>query len=406
MNRLISILTVSCMVLAFSASAALAFPAVEVYQKTSKSVVLIVSGEGGGENMVGAGSVVTPDGHIITNAHVVIDKDTGRPYKLVRVFIKPEEVTGDMQHDLVNRYKAKVIAYDSDLDLALVQAYDLPSDVLPVALANPRDIMIGEEVVAIGHPEQGGLWTLTYGRISGQIANQGDVRGKDVYQTDTSVNRGNSGGPLLDRRGYIVGVNTNIARVGAGNLPITGVNFALKSGVVENWLADEGYKVAYGTAPLHPEAVPATSTQTGTASEVTPEQATPITPTPEKIEPGPKEVPEQATPITPTPEKIEPGPKEVPEQATPITPTPENVEPFPGEPEINTPVKNEPAPGKDELGTPGAKSSDEGKMGEDEFESDEMITPKRPFSYDDLFQEVEKEMENIMDEMRMKIRHR
>ena len=117
-------------------------------------------------------------------------------------------------------------------------------------MADPDEIKIGEEVIAIGHPEQGGLWSLTYGRISGSIENFSDIDGKDVFQTDTSLNRGNSGGPLLDQRGYMVAINSNIARLGSGGLPITGVNFAIKSSVVKKWLSKEGYTIAYGQKPL------------------------------------------------------------------------------------------------------------------------------------------------------------
>ncbi len=361
------LIIITLVVLAFGASMAFGFPAVEVYQKTSKSVMLIV-GITGDDNIVGAGSLVTNRGHIVTNAHVVIDKATNRPFSKIWVFVKPEEVTGDMEHDLVNRYKARVIAYDKDLDLALIRAPELPSNITTVPLADPREIMVGEEVVAIGHPEQGGLWSLTYGRISGQIANQNEIAGKDVYQTDTSVNRGNSGGPLLDRRGYMVGVNTNIARVGAGNLPITGVNFALKSAVVKKWLAKEGYTLAYGVEALSPAApIP--------AKQDVSEQEPARTET-EKTEAEPE----------PEPQKMEPEPE--PRKAEP---EPQKVEP---EPE---PQKTVPEPRM-------AEKIEEPELGE-ELESDTLLTPKRPFTQDDLLSEVEKELEDMMDEMRMKIRH-
>jgi serine protease Do len=352
MKKSTVLLIIVALALVLCATVAFGFPAVEVYQSTSKSVVLIVSKNQGG-NMLGAGSVVTSDGHIITNAHVVINKKTHRPYDTVRVFIKPDEVTGDLKRDLVNQYKAKVIEYDEDLDLALLRAYELPLDVRPVPLANPKEIMIGEEVVAIGHPEQGGLWSLTYGRISGQIASQNKVRGKDVYQTDTSVNRGNSGGPLLDRRGYMVGVNTNIARLGEGNLPITGVNFALKSAVVQKWMKQEGYRLSYGTESMY--AKPETASE-APAAKAEPAQAEP------KAEPAPPK------------KKVEPAPE--PRKAMP-------------EPKMAEP-KDEPA-----MKGPSVK---------EELKSDTILTPKRPFTQDDLYSEVEKEMEDIMDEMRMKIR--
>ncbi|KKL12528.1 hypothetical protein LCGC14_2534840, partial [marine sediment metagenome] len=190
--------------LSLSASLAQAFPAVQVFKQTSDSVVLIVaSSGGGGGSMLGTGSIITQSGVVITNAHVVVDSATGRPFPSVRVYTKPDEVTGSLSRDLVNPHEAKVAAYDKDLDLAVLKVKGLSAGQGIITFANDREIMVGEEVVAIGHPEQGGLWTLTYGRISSQIANQSKVKGKNVFQTDTSLNRGNSGGPLLDRRGYM-----------------------------------------------------------------------------------------------------------------------------------------------------------------------------------------------------------
>ncbi|MBI5409787.1 MAG: trypsin-like peptidase domain-containing protein [Nitrospirae bacterium] len=226
------------------------FPAVEVYGKTSKSVVLIIARSEESAGMVGAGSIIKNSGMVATNAHVIIDKSKAKPYSDVNVYLKPDKVTGNFKKDLVNRHKAKVLAYDVDLDLAILQLSDLSQDAGIIEMANPEEISIGEEAVAIGHPEQGGLWTLTYGRISGEIDNQTNIEGKDVFQTDASVNRGNSGGPLLDRRGYMIGINSNMARLGAGDLPITGVNFAVKSSVLKTWLEKQGVMIAYGKKSL------------------------------------------------------------------------------------------------------------------------------------------------------------
>lgn len=222
------------------------FPAIQVYEKSSKSVVLILSRFEGKQSLVGAGSLIARRGTFLTSAHVVVDKEGGKPASNVEVFVKPEKVTGDFRRDFTLRYKADIAAYDADLDLAVLTVRDFREDVEPILFVREGEIRIGEEVVAIGHPEQGGFWTLTYGRISGEIENQANVTGRDVYQTDTNVNRGNSGGPLLDRHGRLVGVTANIARVGAGNIPITGVNFAVKSVVAGKWLEKSGYPARYG----------------------------------------------------------------------------------------------------------------------------------------------------------------
>ena len=99
---------------------------------------------------------------------------------------------------------------------------------------------IGDRVVAIGHPEQGGLWTLTTGTISAEFENFNATKGKSVFQTETGLNRGNSGGPLLDAYGRMIGVNTAIARVAPDGLPITSISFSLKSNVAKRWLRDQG----------------------------------------------------------------------------------------------------------------------------------------------------------------------
>ena len=230
--------------------------AIEVYQQKAKAVVFIVGRSEGRSSMVGAGSVISTSGIIVTNAHVVIDKRTSEPFSNITVYLKPDKVTGSQKKDLVAPYTASVKAFDIDLDIAIMKIEGLPTDISVIELADPEEVKIGGEVVAIGHPEQGGFWTLTYGRISGEIASQKGIKGKDVYQTDTSVNRGNSGGPLLDKRGYMVGINTNIARLGAGNLPITGVNFALQSIVVKKWLGEQDIMLDYGTKPLYKDLKP------------------------------------------------------------------------------------------------------------------------------------------------------
>jgi serine protease Do len=106
--------------------------------------------------------------------------------------------------------------------------------------------------VAIGHPEQGGLWTLTTGVISAEVDNFNGVKGKHVFQTETGLNRGNSGGPLLDGEGRMIGVNTAIARVASDGLPITSISFSLKSNVAAQWLLEQrsGARVEGRKPPL------------------------------------------------------------------------------------------------------------------------------------------------------------
>jgi len=340
------------------------FPAVKIYEKTAKSVVLIVASDSGKSVNVGAGSLIDASGLVLTCAHVFMPKEPGAARRSVQVYLKPDKVVGDFQRDLTRRYEASVVAVDENLDLAVLKVVGLPGNMDRLELANPEEINIGEEVVAIGHPEQGGLWSLTYGRISGEIQKQMGTLGKDVYQTDTSVNRGNSGGPLLDRRGYIVGVNANVARVGAGNMPITGVNFAIKSVVVKKWLEGKGYRVAYGTIPM--EGTVTSQPPVGKVATETPAMAVPV-----KAQPVEQEKPVQkASPVA-----------EAGTATKPILEVPKSVA----------------APEK-------GKSIVKAEAGGSKSESDRILTPKKPYRIEDMFTAVEKEIEDLMEEMRGKVR--
>ena len=206
----------------------------QIYKAYAQSVVLVFGTDGGNRGSAGTGSVISAEGEVLTNAHVVA-KD-GRPMRRLFVYLKPERLTGDQSEDLKRRYAATLVDMDADLDLALLKIVDPPNDLLPIDLADPAAVEIGEPVVAIGHPETGGLWTLTTGSVSSVVADFQGVRGKDVFQTEASVNRGNSGGPLLNAYGHMVGVNTSISRKSSDGLAITDINFSLKSSVAKRWL--------------------------------------------------------------------------------------------------------------------------------------------------------------------------
>jgi len=229
---------------------AAAMPPRDIYNKSGASVVLILSSDDGKTGSGGTGSIITKDGQIITNGHVILNS-AGQPYKQVFVYLKPAKVTGDNAADLKQRYTVTVKAYSpaSELDLALLQIENPPGDLPYVQFGDPDDVNIGDPVVAIGHPEQGGLWTLTTGTISTMIQNFDRIKGKNVFQTEASFNRGNSGGPLFDEFGNMVGINTMIARKAADGLAITAVNFSLKSSVAVNWLKSQQMTLAYAPHP-------------------------------------------------------------------------------------------------------------------------------------------------------------
>lgn len=272
----------------------------EIYEQASPAVVMVMghsdSGRGGSG---GTGSIIQADGVVLTNAHVVIDEKTGKPYPRLSVFLKPARVSGDPKADLARMVRAKLVAYSSPLDLALLKLESVAAPLPVIDLSDSDRTKIGDRVIAIGHPEQGGLWTLTTGVISAEVDNFNGVKGKHVFQTETSLNRGNSGGPLVDSEGHMIGVNTAIARVAPDGMPITSISFSLKSSVARQWLREQG--TVSSQLPALPPSEP-----TRAAAEV------PMVPSPmQQPIPVPRPTPSQ----TPAPRMARPG-----NQAGPVQP--------------------------------------------------------------------------------------
>jgi putative serine protease PepD len=188
-----------------------------VYDSAGPGVVSVQAGARGG-----TGFVVRGDGTIVTNAHVVAGAETAQ----VRFGDSGEQVD------------AEVLGTDISTDLAVLRVD--PGSVgplRPLALANSERVRVGDAVVAIGHPF--GLdRTATAGIVSGvgrEIQAPDGFQIDEVIQTDAPINPGNSGGPLLDARGRVVGVNSQIATGGAsgGNV---GIGFAVPSNTVREVL--------------------------------------------------------------------------------------------------------------------------------------------------------------------------
>jgi serine protease Do len=250
----------------------------EIYEQASPAVVMVMGhADGRGKGSGGTGSIIQSDGLILTNAHVVIEEQTGKPFARLSVFLKPARVTGESKSDLSRMVRAKIVAYSQPLDLALLKL-DGVAEVLPIVdVSESGRARIGDRVVAIGHPEQGGLWTLTTGVISAEVDNFNGVKGKHVFQTETGLNRGNSGGPLLDGEGRMIGVNTAIARVASDGLPITSISFSLKSSVATQWLREQGVGARAGRGTPLPAGQVQPATDQPLAPSVRP-QAKPVQP--------------------------------------------------------------------------------------------------------------------------------
>lgn len=258
-----------------------------IYASAAPAVVLILgfSTETGSS---GTGSVIDSTGLILTNAHVIFDKESKAPYKTIFICFKPEQISGRDTENMANRVKATVVSYNQDLDLALLKVIDGPKALPVLSLGDPASIVIGSRVLAIGHPEQGGLWSLTTGVISAEWKDFQKISGKDVFQTETSLNPGNSGGPLIDENGRQIGINTSIARSSKDGLAITSINFALKSSVAKTWLAQQGIQVAYAKAGIEEPARPVVAQKDmppvpQRQAEQKPPSASPANPQPTKV---------------------------------------------------------------------------------------------------------------------------
>jgi len=311
MNRLPFFVAALAVLVAAPAAGQGDISAREIYQRVGPGVVLIMAVGQGGAGELGTGSIIDEQGHVLTNAHVVVRSEVGQPYDSIRVYLKPAKLSGDPQKDLTNPLAAKVVTWDRALDLALLQIEGNPGRLTVVPFGNAAAVQAGDPVVAIGHPEQGGLWTLTQGVVSTVVANLGGVQGKNVFQTDASINRGNSGGPLLDGHGAMIGVNTSMARQAKDGLTITSVNFSIQSDVVKGWLAKNDSQVRYSEVTVAAKAVPAPAAEQPVAAanptpapapvEVKPAAAKPV---PQVDITAPQEVPAKVEPAKPAEPKI------------------------------------------------------------------------------------------------------
>ncbi len=180
---------------------------IQVYQKAGPAVVAIRAGDSSG-----SGSILTPTGLVLTNAHVVGNNRT------VQVRLADDrEFTGD------------VIGYArNQVDLAAIQLRGNPTNLPTITIAPPGSVQVGQQAYAIGNPF-GLAGTFTTGIVS-RID-----RERNLIQTDAAINPGNSGGPLLDSQGRLIGVNTSIFTTPdrGGNL---GIGFAIPVSEVNTFL--------------------------------------------------------------------------------------------------------------------------------------------------------------------------
>jgi 2-alkenal reductase len=160
---------------------------------------------GGGQ---GSGFVVSSDGHILTNTHVVTTAGDGRQGSAVEA---ADEVYVEFSDG--DRVAARIVGWDVFDDVAVIKVDPDAHELHPLPLGDSSTVRVGDPVVAIGSPfgEEG---TLTVGVVSATrrsiAALTSNYQLVDAIQTDAPINRGNSGGPLFDAAGSVIGVNAQI----------------------------------------------------------------------------------------------------------------------------------------------------------------------------------------------------
>ena len=189
----------------------------QVYEKTNLAVVevstkatVVMEGTETAVGSMGTGFIISNDGYIVSNYHVIQGAET---------------IT--INTGFGKTYEAEIVGFDADNDFSLLKIDD--QDLPCINLGNSDDLVIGEQVVAIGYPLDSGCATLTVGYISAKdriISTDG--RTINMLQTDAAINSGNSGGPLLNMYGEVVGITTaKSSGTSSSGATIEGVGYAI-----------------------------------------------------------------------------------------------------------------------------------------------------------------------------------
>jgi putative serine protease PepD len=192
-----------------------------IYELARKGVVKITVSTGGSplgssSQAQGSGFVYDADGHIVTNQHVVDGAQS----------VSVQFWNG-------KSYTAHVVGTDASTDLAVLKVDAPASQIFPLTLADSSKVAVGDPVVAIGSPF-GLQETVTSGIVSAlhrQMTSPNDFAIDDSIQTDAAINHGNSGGPLLNAQGKVIGVTSQIESDSGGS---DGVGFAVPSNTIRS----------------------------------------------------------------------------------------------------------------------------------------------------------------------------
>lgn len=176
----------------------------------------------------GTGVVITENGYIVTNAHVIYDSEYNSGLS--------EDITVVLNGE--DRYEAEVIGYDRDCDLAVLKIDK--TGLTAAEFGDSDSLKLGESVTAIGNPLGFDLMnTVTRGIVSG-MNRQITINDKamNLIQTDAAINSGNSGGPLINKYGQVIGINSSKMSASYSETSIEGIGFAIPSNEVSEIIDD------------------------------------------------------------------------------------------------------------------------------------------------------------------------
>lgn len=166
----------------------------------------------------GTGFIISEDGYIVTNAHCVYDSSEYHAGEAIDVSILFSDES---------EMEAKIIAYDVETDIAVLKVDK--TGLKPAVIGNSDDLMVGELVIAVGNPLGFDLFGSVTSGIVSALNRQISVNEKSMtlIQTDAAINQGNSGGPLLNSCGQVIGINSAKMSTNYGSASVEGLGFAI-----------------------------------------------------------------------------------------------------------------------------------------------------------------------------------
>ncbi len=233
------------------------FDPAAIYERDAPGVVTVFSVLPGASNLggengqgVGSGFVLNGRGEIATNAHVVTDGEGSAIRAAEEVYVAFADR---------NQVRAEIVGFDPNADVALLKVDPAGLRLRPLPLGTAQDLKVGSPVAAIGSPF-GEPQSLSVGVVSATDRQIESLTGFEIagaIQTDAAINRGNSGGPLVNGRGEVLGINSQIRTTTGGG---EGVGYAVPADTVRRTLAalrrDGRAEYAYlgvATAPIYPQ---------------------------------------------------------------------------------------------------------------------------------------------------------